>query len=264
MKKGLILLLLSVLLLFINSDNKKDDLTLFLEVNNILYDDIFPYFQYQNFSYQDYYDIEEIRNTLNCSHLMAINKFKYQDTHPAVMRNTYLILVNKQFYLEKRYQVHNLVNPSDYGAEIVNEDILLPQEVLLAYLQMISSLNLNNICLFSGYRTYEKQEVLYNYYQDDNYSAKPGHSEHHTGLAIDISRRDIGLTEHFANTKEYQILIKNCHKFGFILRYPKGKENETGYLYEPWHFRYVGIKHATYIMKNQYTLERYLFENFEI
>ena len=85
--------------------------------------------------------------------------------------------------------------------------------------------------------------------------AKPGESEHHTGLAIDIKSGD---TSPFIISKEYVWLKKNAHKYGFILRYPEGKEEITGYAFEPWHYRYVGKKIAKFITKNNMTLEEYI------
>ncbi|HHU55177.1 MAG TPA: M15 family metallopeptidase [Acholeplasmataceae bacterium] len=262
MKKLIIFLIFCFIILIIGS-NKQNSLDTFLKKNNLSYEDVYPYLNYSGFSLDDYFEIETIREKNNYTHLMALNKFKYQKESPAIFANTNLILVNKLFYVDKTYIPEGLVNPKIYGANVANKDVLLPKEVVFSFLEMVNDLNLYNLYIFSGYRTYEKQVALYNYYKDDNYSAKPGFSEHHTGLAIDISTLDTGLTDFFASTPEYQILIKNCYKYGFILRYPEGKESETGYFYEPWHFRYVGIKHATYIMKNNLTLERYLFENFE-
>ena len=92
----------------------------------------------------------------------------------------------------------------------------------------------------------------------DTYSARAGHSEHQTGLAIDISRRDIGLTSNFMFTNEYLYLKNNAHRFGFINRYPMDKEIITGYLFEPWHYRFVGVDIATEIYLNNITLEEYL------
>ena len=87
-------------------------------------------------------------------------------------------------------------------------------------------------------------------------SAKAGHSEHQTGLAVDIS--DISLNyDNFGNTKEFNWIKDNAHKFGFILRYPNNKTHITGFKYEPWHYRYIGISIATYIYENNITLEEY-------
>jgi len=110
-----------------------------------------------------------------------------------------------------------------------------------------------NIYISSGFRAYDFQLKLYNAYvkQDgkiaaDTYSARAGHSEHQTGLAFDVNIID----DSFANTKEAKWLSSNCYKYGFILRYPKGKSNETGYKYEPWHFRYVCVDLATKLYNN--------------
>ena len=121
---------------------------------------------------------------------------------------------------------------------------------------------------FSGYRSYEYQKTLYNRYVNrdgkanaDRYSARPGHSEHQTGLAFDIGekgRQDLWLTAEFGETPAGQWLMNNAHLYGFILRYPQGKENITGFMYESWHYRYVGVEHAAPIYNAQTTLEEYL------
>ncbi len=112
----------------------------------------------------------------------------------------------------------------------------------------------------SGFRSYELQKSLYTRYSDrdgkeaaDRYSARPGHSEHQSGLAIDLNE----ISSAFANTKEGKWVEENCHKYGFILRYPKGKEAQTGYMYEPWHIRYVGVDTATAIYNSGLCLEEY-------
>ena len=93
-----------------------------------------------------------------------------------------------------------------------------------------------------------------------SYSAYPGQSEHQTGLCVDFITSDMGeeLTEAFELTAAYQWLSQNAYKFGFILRYPKGKESITGYTYEPWHYRFVGREAATDIYVGNLTLEEYL------
>ena len=122
------------------------------------------------------------------------------------------------------------------------------------------------IDIMSGYRDYFYQEKLYNrLLKEKGYAytfrsvAKPGFSEHQTGLAVDICIYKDGLCyiEHdITSIKESDWLINNAHKYGFILRYPKGKEDITGYNYEPWHYRYVGSL-ATYLYENDLTLEEY-------
>ncbi len=120
-----------------------------------------------------------------------------------------------------------------------------------------------NITAVSAYRSYEYQDELFNYYVKEKgldyalkASAKPGHSEHQTGLAVDVmgSNDDYNL---FEESKEFNWMIKNAHKYGFILRYPKNKERITGFKYEPWHYRYVGKKLAKYLHENNKTLEEY-------
>ena len=93
-----------------------------------------------------------------------------------------------------------------------------------------------------------------------SYSALPGQSEHQTGLCIDFTTSSMGgtLTEAFEDTEAFEWLSKNAYKFGFILRYPKGKENITGYTYEPWHYRFVGREAATDIYIGDMTMEQYL------
>ena len=91
------------------------------------------------------------------------------------------------------------------------------------------------------------------------YSALPGQSEHQTGLCMDlISTKNVTLDETFADNPAYAWLVENAHSFGFILRYPKDKEGITGYSYEPWHYRFVGVEAATAIHEQGITLEEYL------
>lgn len=121
---------------------------------------------------------------------------------------------------------------------------------------------------FSGYRSYEYQTQLYANYANrdgkeaaDRYSARPGHSEHQTGLAFDIGEKgqeDLWLTEEFGESPAGKWLVENAHNYGFILRFPKGKEDVTGFMYESWHFRYVGKEIAKEIYETGVTLEEYL------
>lgn len=118
-----------------------------------------------------------------------------------------------------------------------------------------------NIYLSSGYRSYDYQKKIYNNYSSlygadtaDTFSARPGHSEHQTGLAIDVNSID----DSFAGTPEAVWLENHAHEYGFIIRYPKGKESITGYKYEPWHIRYLGKDTATAVYNSGLTLEEYL------
>lgn len=157
------------------------------------------------------------------------------------------------------------------GILIVNKDIALPntynpglnKRMLFAYfcMKVYALKDGAKLNIASGFRSYNYQEKVYNGYikefgveKTNTFSARPGHSEHQTGLALDICED----SDKFINTKEDKWLQKNAYKFGFIIRYPKGKEHITEYKYEPWHIRYVGKKHARRIYSKNLTLEEYL------
>ena len=116
----------------------------------------------------------------------------------------------------------------------------------------------------TGYRSYNFQSTLYNNYvkidgvkEADTYSARPGYSEHQLGYSLDLTNaKNVGFRD-FDKTKEYEWLSKNAYKYGFIQRYPKDKEYITGYMYESWHYRYVGDDIAKYIYENNLTYEEY-------
>ena len=118
-----------------------------------------------------------------------------------------------------------------------------------------------NLWIASGFRSYAQQKTLYDNYvardgkaAADTYSARPGHSEHQTGLAFDINNP----SSSFNGTKEAQWIAKNCANYGFIVRFPKGKESSTGFMYESWHVRYVGKTLAKKITASGLSLEEYL------
>lgn len=184
-----------------------------------------------------------------------------------------LALVNKIFGLPGNYIPEDLVRPKvqfSFG-DAKLEKSLMRKEAAEAMETMFAVARKEGMELaaVSGYRSYARQETLFkaevNHVGEEKALeavAKPGTSEHQTGLTMDISSRSnqFNLNEQFGSTKEGIWLANNAHKYGFILRYPKGKEDLTGYMYEPWHFRYVGIKVATEIYKNSWTLEEY-FDN---
>lgn len=118
-----------------------------------------------------------------------------------------------------------------------------------------------SLWICSGFRSYTYQNTLYNNYvardgkaKADTYSARPGHSEHQTGLAMDINNA----SDSFNNTKEAKWIAENCYKYGFILRYPQGKQDITGYKYESWHVRYLGKELAKEVHDSGLTLEEFL------
>lgn len=175
----------------------------------------------------------------------------------------YLKLVNKSNPLDKCDIPLNLKKINHkYN---IGKNNLLESKVKKKFEKMAKKALKENIVLknISAYRSYEYQKKLYEGYKKKNLpnldmsSAKAGYSEHQTGLALDINMDNIN----FYNTKEYNWLLNNSYKYGFILRYPKGKEEITGYKFEPWHYRYVGKKHALFITKNNLTLEEYKQSN---
>lgn len=184
-----------------------------------------------------------------------------------------LALVNKNYFLPSNYIPHDLVQPNvEFSfAEMSLEKRLMRKEAAKSLEKMFTAAKSGGIELVavSGYRSYSRQKSLFNAEvnrvgEDKAVQAVavPGSSEHQTGLAMDIGTKATGLelTEGFAKTKEGKWLSVNAHRFGFILRYPKGKENVTIYEYEPWHFRYVGVKAAELIYKHNWTLEEYFHE----
>lgn len=184
-----------------------------------------------------------------------------------------LVMVNKEVALQKDYQPNDLVRPNvsfSFGDQQL-EKSLMRKDAALALEKMFVEANKNGVKLVaaSGYRSYERQEFLFNQ-EVENVGlakaevavAKPGMSEHQTGLTMDITSASMNysLSEDFENQVEGKWLIENAHRFGFILRYPKSKESITKYKYEPWHYRYVGVEAATLIHENGWTLEEY-FKN---
>ncbi len=181
-----------------------------------------------------------------------------------------MALVNKGLALPNGYVPPDLVRPKvafSFGDQDI-EKSYLRKEAGAALELMFSEAVKNGIHLFavSGYRSYERQKAVFDaevnmvgYEKAVQAVAVPGNSEHQTGLSMDISSEsaNFGLTEQFGETEEGRWLANNAHRFGFIQRYPKDKEQITGYQYESWHYRYVGVKAATQIFENQLTLEEY-------
>ncbi|MEH7251715.1 M15 family metallopeptidase, partial [Neobacillus niacini] len=184
-----------------------------------------------------------------------------------------LALVNKEFFLPEEYIPEDLVRPNvDFSfGEVDVEKSLLRKEAADALEKMFSEGAANGIELYaiSGYRSFSRQKSLFDaeiqrvgQEEAEQAVAIPGASEHQSGLAMDISSRSnkFYLNEAFENTAEGIWLKENAHRFGFILRYPKEKIDITDYMYEPWHFRYVGVKAATIMYEHNWTLEEYFNE----
>lgn len=180
------------------------------------------------------------------------------------------VLVNKQNKLPDGYKPKDLVEANiPYISDNQSSDKRKMRSVASAAIEkLFAAAKHQGISLIgvSAYRSYSAQTALFNYYvrQDgyeaaQAYSALPGTSEHETGLAIDVTGENgkCAAEDCFAGTKEAKWLQKHAADFGFIIRYPKGKEAITGYQYEPWHLRYVGKTIAKKIMHSGITLEEY-------
>lgn len=194
---------------------------------------------------------------------MNLDKNWYTDTSLALNINTNIVLVNKYYYLKEDYIPNQLIL-LDKNYCIGNKYLVKNAKTAFETLAKDAKEIGLTIKAMSSYRSYSYQKNLYERYvkQDgvelaDTYSARPGYSEHQTGLAIDVFNEKSPYTD-FENTEEYKWMQEHAHEYGFILRFPKGKEEETGYQFEAWHYRYVGIKPATYIKKNNITLEEYI------
>ncbi len=178
-----------------------------------------------------------------------------------------LVLVNKLHAVSKYYEPTDMVAIN--GNYTTNQGLEMKEDAYKAFKKMRKAARADGIYfkICSAYRTYETQKWLYKNYLNtmgrelrDIRSAAPGRSEHHTGYAIDLVTKSTGwtLTQDFAKTGEGKWIKKNCAKYGYIIRYPKGKTDITGYDYEPWHLRYVGVDVAKEITKQGITLEEYL------
>jgi zinc D-Ala-D-Ala carboxypeptidase len=218
-------------------------------------------------------DVPPINDPLSLESIF-FNDIKEVDGKNVIQNSTNVMaLVNKEFYLPEDYAPGDLVRPNvtfSFG-EVEIEKSLMRKEAAEALEKMFTAAAKNGIELYaiSGYRSYKRQQSLFE--AEVNRVGKekavqavaiPGASEHQSGLAMDISSKSnkFYLNEAFANTTEGKWLKDNAHRFGFILRYPKEKIDITNYMYEPWHYRYVGVKAATIMYEHNWTLEEYFNE----
>lgn len=194
----------------------------------------------------------------------------YQDIVETPNTNSLLVLVNQNYRLDEFYAptdfvpVEVPVTPySQVNTNYLRRDAADATELLFSKAQEAGY----ELTLRTGYISYSVQKSLYN--QDvyemgleyaDKFNSRPGHSEHQTGLAIDITTPSINneLSLEFADTEEGKWVLAHAHEYGFIIRYPENRESEVGYFYEPYHLRYVGVEVATEIFENNWTLEDYI------
>lgn len=220
--------------------------------------------------YKDYIEeLEEDPETAEIDYANVITKVNtktnyeyYTNTEETNMDLDTAILVNKYYSLPDQYAPDDIVDiPTTYAFE-GNQ---IREEVYEAFKEMADAAAEDGITLIvnSGYRTYEYQKELYEQYESangtdyaDSYAARPNYSEHQTGLALDIVT--YGMTmDNFDESDTYKWLIANCTDYGFILRYPEGKEEITGYSYESWHYRYLGKELAKKVEESGLTFDEY-------
>ncbi len=207
---------------------------------------------------------ENLENKTQESNYMEIQRLE------SMLNNQYFILINRENRLSENYVPDNLIEISSRFLNYAEDDNL-ESTASEALNRMFNAAMEDGISLIgvSGYRSYDMQRRLYDTRmmregeaQTRSYTAEAGASEHQTGLAIDILSDEYSvLDEGFENTRAFKWLNENCYKYGFILRYLKGKEDITGYNYEPWHFRYIGNEEAAMeIMNRGLTFEEYINE----
>ena len=196
----------------------------------------------------------------------ALEEIRKEKLAPGIGKD--MILLNKHYYLPASFVPDGLreVNVDK------NKYMELPDHVALQVEKMFEDAKTDgiNIVLASAYRSYDYQEGIFSrrvarngFEEAETVVAIPGESEHQTGLAIDITTANMnfGLSQTFDEDEAFDWMMENAYKYGFILRYLKGRESETGYVYEPWHYRYLGdVEACKFIMDNGLILEEYLNE----
>ena len=203
-------------------------------------------------------DINRVISIVNTN----MDKEIYSDVK-TVYQNDNLVIVNRFYKLESAAVPNDLKNIS---IQYAYDGHKLKEEANNSYLKMAKAAKNSGFTLIANvsYRSYEEQETTYNNFRSryglnkaDELDARAGHSEHQTGLALNISTRLKEGETSFESTETYNWLLNNSYKYGFIQRYPEGKEDITGFTFEPGHFRYVGIDIATQIYNEGITFDEY-------
>ena len=204
--------------------------------------------------------LETVTN-VNCN----LDYAYYTNTLATDTSKNELMLVNKYYYLDSNFNGADIV-PIQSGYSSAGGS--LARVAHENFINLVNSARAEGYSILarSPYRSYGTQLATYNgwvsshgFQQAETFSARAGHSEHQTGYAVDVTtpavaQQNLGAFEY---TKEFTWMANNAHKFGFILRFPNGKSNITGYIYEPWHYRYVGVDAAKQIKEENLTLEEY-------
>lgn len=233
---------------------------------NTKYDNLFNYSEndYFKISHIDRYNSFEEKSDYDTKDIVmyveiGLDKEFYTEINEVDNYDNILVLVNKFNKLPKNYSATDLIT---LEGKYSSNNQKMKGDAAKSMKSMIDSAKADGLSMkvISGYRTESLQNTLFTNSTKRNglahaliYSARPGHSEHQTGYAADIN----SVQESFANTEQYTWLCENAYKYGFIERYPKGKEFITGYGYEPWHYRYVGVEVAAKIYTEKITFEEY-------
>lgn len=247
------------------SHGNDDDVSEFAKRDKIKYLEEFYNIDYAKLKYYDRYvkyssETGEDEETTVIFVNLGMDKDSYTDP-TLVTKFSSDMLVNKHYKLNEDFVPDNLVK---FDKKYCNDEVQKGNgEAVSAFAKMYDAAKKEGLDLVinSSYRSYEDQEELCNYYKElygegyvQKYVALPGFSEHQTGLAFDIGSLSNNV---FADSKEYQWMLENAYKYGFILRFTKSNAFFTGFRSEPWHYRYVGKKIAKYIYENKISFEEY-------
>lgn len=254
--------------IIIDSKYNKD----IINIMNLSYfkiDNLKRYLDYDIMEVKSIYDISNIKKDFNYEDVVTyvnanLDKEYYSSDNLISNEDASKIdvLVNKYHKLDENYEPSDLtIIDSKYASGTQK----LRKEAQIKFEEMASDMVKENLKIYAGstYRSYTYQKGLYDRYVKkdgfaaaETYSARSGYSEHQLGLAVDIVN---GKWDYLSeNDKEYDYLVKNSYKYGFILRYPRGSEYVTGYMFEDWHFRYLGIELATKVFNSGLTYDEYI------
>lgn len=254
--------------IIIDSKYNKD----IINIMNLSYfkiDNLKRYLDYDIMEVKSIYDISNIKKDFNYEDVVTyvnanLDKEYYSSDNLISNEDASKIdvLVNKYHKLDENYEPSDLtIIDSKYASGTQK----LRKEAQIKFEEMASDMAKENLKIYAGstYRSFTYQKGLYDRYVKkdgfaaaETYSARSGYSEHQLGLAVDIVN---GKWDYLSeNDKEYDYLVKNSYKYGFILRYPRGSEYITGYMFEDWHFRYLGIELATKVFNSGLTYDEYI------
>ena len=254
--------------IIIDSKYNKD----IINIMNLSYfkiDNLKRYLDYDIMEVKSIYDISNIKKDFNYEDVVTyvnanLDKEYYSSDNLISNEDASKIdvLVNKYHKLDENYEPSDLtIIDSKYASGTQK----LRKEAQIKFEEMASDMAKENLKIYAGstYRSYTYQKGLYDRYVKkdgfaaaETYSARSGYSEHQLGLAVDIVN---GKWDYLSeNDKEYDYLVKNSYKYGFILRYPRSSEYITGYMFEDWHFRYLGIELATKVFNSGLTYDEYI------